>query len=320
MTENEFQPSSLVQGAWQPEVHQALIELIETHGINSPNYDPERPPLAAIDCDGTLIHHDVGEAMMRFMITRRRIQSDRGFWNSLVPDRFGRDALNAAYKAVAGRHDSEVHETAAYRRYRTGMIGVYEKLLAYDGVESAYMFAASMIRGLHERTVSDLVDEVLDHELDRNLGSEEIPAGPPFAGQVAPTGIRVYHEMLDLLNILQANGFSTWLVSSSNVYVLRALARRIGFPEDRVLGIEFQVQGGRYTDRVVEPAPIGEGKLELFLDTVGRSPVLVLGDSMNDYELLENCEGLCVVMDRGDEELVERAQEHGWPVQGLLSV
>jgi phosphoserine phosphatase len=101
---------------------------------------------------------------------------------------------------------------------------------------------------------------------------------------------------------------------------VRALARRIGFPEERVLGIEFHLQGGRYTDRAFDPPPIGEGKLELFLDTVGRSPVLTMGDSMNDFDLLENCEGLSIVMDRNDEEIVECAAEHSWMVQGLLSV
>ena len=55
----------------------------------------------AIDCDGTLIYNDIGEAMMRYMITRRKLSADRAFWNHVVPERMGRDALQAAYKAVA---------------------------------------------------------------------------------------------------------------------------------------------------------------------------------------------------------------------------
>jgi hydroxymethylpyrimidine pyrophosphatase-like HAD family hydrolase len=66
--------------------------------------------------------------------------------------------------------------------------------------------------------------------------------------------------------------------------------------------------------------PIGEGKVELLLDTVGRSPVLAVGDSMNDFALLENCEGLSLVVDRGDDELLDRAAEHGWLVQSELTV
>jgi phosphoserine phosphatase len=102
--------------------------------------------------------------------------------------------------------------------------------------------------------------------------------------------------------------------------VVRALARRLGHPEEQVLGIELVSQGGSYTDKTLEPVPAGEGKLELFLDTVGRSPVLVIGDSMNDFEMLENCEGLSIVIDKGDDELIEKAEELGWRVQPGLSI
>jgi len=319
MTDENIEGGGLAQGAWTPEIYAALVKLVDTYGINSPGYDPERPPLATMDCDGTLIYNDIGEAMMRYMVTRRRLNTDRGFWNQLIPERMGRDALQAAYKAVAGRSDSEVHDTAAYRRYRAGMISLYRQLKSND-YEEAYLYATRLLRGLHERTVADLVEEVLDYELDRPLSSEDVPSGPPFSGSVIPTGISVYNEMIDLLQVLDAYGFSTWIISSSNAYIVKALARRAGFPEERVLGIELQTQGGRYTDRVVEPAPIGEGKLELFLDTVGRSPILAMGDSMNDFQLLENCDGVSIVMDNGDEELVAAAHENGWMVQSQLSV
>jgi phosphoserine phosphatase len=319
MSEQQIAEGTLPIGAWTPEVHAALTELINTHGSLSPNYDPERPPLATIDCDGTLIFNDIGEAMMRYMVTRRRLNTDRGFWNHVIPERMGRDALQAAYKAVAGRADNEVHDTAAYRRYRAGMMSLYENLKSRN-MEEAYLYATRLLRGLHERTVADLVEEILDYELDRPLGSEDVPAGPPFSGCVVPTGISVYNEMIELLQVLDAYGFSTWIISSSNVYIVRALARRAGFPEERVLGIELQTQGGRYTDRVSEPTTIGEGKLELFLDTVGRSPVLAIGDSMNDFALLENCEGVSIAIENGDDAFLNAAEENGWFVQTRLTV
>lgn len=320
MSETEQQHGGgLPQGAWKSEVHAALLNLIDTHGADSPGFNPERPPLVVIDCDDTLLHHSLGEALMRFVITRRRIKTDRGFWQ-VVPERLGRDAINAAHKAVAGRSDPEVADTAAYRRYRAGMLNVYESLRENEGAEAAAVFAARMLKGLHERTVADLVEEVLDHELDRPLSHEDVPPGPPFSGLVVPTGIRVHHELLELINALETKGFQTWIVGSSAVQVMRALARRINFPEERVLGIELTTQGGTYTDKVTEPVPVGEGKVELFLDTVGRSPVLAIGDSMEDFEMFENCEGLCIVLDRGDEELLGRAKEHGWLVQPALSI
>ncbi len=319
MTTADHTEGGLALGAWLPEIHAALLDLINTHGNCSPNYNPAKPPIAAIDCDETLICNDIGEAMLRFMVTRRRFHADRGFWQ-LIPERMGREAIMAAYNAVAGRAEAEVKDTAAYRRYRAGILSVYETLRANEGLEAAYVFACRLLRGQHERTLADLVEEVLDYELERPLNQEEIVGGPPFQGQIVPTGIRVYREMRDLLSLLQEYGFHTYIVTSSNAYVVRALARRIGFPPDRVLGMELGLNGMVYNDRVNEPITIGEGKLEALLDTAGRSPVLAIGDSMNDFEMLENCEGLTIVMDRGDEELVERAQQMGWPVQTTLSV
>jgi phosphoserine phosphatase len=319
MSNADQNEGGLALGAWRPEIHAALLDLINTHGNCSASFNPARPPIAAFDCDETLICNDLGEAMLRYMVTRRKFHADRGFWQ-LIPDRLGREAVQAAYNAVAGRSDAEVRDTAAYRRYRAGMLAVYENLRATDGLEAAYTFAARLMRGLHERTLNELVEEVLDYELDRPLSQEEIAGGPPFQGQIVPTGIRVYREMRNLLTLLDHYGFQTYIVTSSNAYVVRGLARRIGFPPERVLGIELGLNGVVMNDRVNDPAPIGPGKVEVLLDTAGRSPLLVMGDSMNDYELMENCEGLCIVMDRGDEEIVERAAQNGWLVQSTLSV
>jgi len=319
MTQTVQDDWGLALGAWRPEVHAALLSLVNQHGINSPGYNPERPPLAALDCDETMLVHDLGEAMLRFVVTWRRIHADRGFWQQ-IPDRLGREAIQAAYNAVAGRSDAEVRDTAAFRRYRAGLIGVYEALRANEGTEAAYTFSARILRGLHEKTVAELVDEVLDHELDRPLGQEDIPDGPPFRGLVVPTGIRVYQEMLNLLDVLDRYGFETWLISASPGPIVRGLAARIDFPAERVLGVEAQTQSGIYTDRLTDPIPVGEGKLELFLDTVGRSPVLVMGDSMSDFDLMENCEGVSIAIDRGDEALLERAEELGWHIQSRLSI
>ena len=316
----EDKATQLTPGGWTPAVYDALIGLINTHGINSEGYDPERPPLVALDCDGTLILNDVGEAFMRFLVNRRCISGDRRFWQALVPENLGRDALAAAHKAVAGRSDSEVYETAAYRRYRAGLFGAYESLKQNAGLEAAYLFAAKLIRGLHERTVTELADEVVQYELSRPLSVEDVPFGPPFRGLTLNTGIAVFPEMLELIDVLHLYGFSVWIVSSSVSPALKALAKQIDFPEDRILGVELETMGGRYTENIKDPAPIGEGKRELFLDTVGRSPILVIGDSMNDFEILENCEGLSIAVDNGDTELLARADENGWLVQPQFQV
>ena len=65
------------------------------------------------------------------------------------------------------------------------MLNVYENLRRTDTFEEAYLFAARLLRGLHERTVAEL-EEVLDYELDRHLETDDIPSGPPFSGLSVP--------------------------------------------------------------------------------------------------------------------------------------
>ena len=45
------------------------------------------------------------------------------------------------------------------------------------------------------------------------------------------------------------------IVTSSNAYVVKALARRAGFPEERVLGIELQTQGVVTQTESMTPIP-----------------------------------------------------------------
>ena len=78
MSDEHIEDGTLALGAWDPKVHEAIINLINSHGINSPNYDPERPPLAALDCDGTLICNDIGEAMLRFLDAQLLVEALEG--------------------------------------------------------------------------------------------------------------------------------------------------------------------------------------------------------------------------------------------------
>ena len=126
--------------------------------------------------------------------------------------------------------------------------------------------------------------------------------------------------MLELIDVLHLYGFSVWIVSSSVAPAVKALGRQIDFPEDKILGIELETMGGRYTKSWRTQRLSEKANAKLFLDTVGRSPVLVIGDSMNDFELLENCEGLSIVIDRGEEAIVEKAQKHNWLVQPQFQV
>ncbi len=318
MSEHEL-GDALQEGAWLPEIYAALCETIEEHGNQGDHYNSRRPPIAVIGCDEALLHNDLAETIMRHVINRRLMKQDRGFWQ-LIPERSGREAISAAFRAVAGRSDGEISQTAAFRRYRAGMFNAYEAIRANEGVKNAYLFAARMLRGLHERNVTELTDEVLDIEFDRPLSQEDIPSGQPFPSLSVPTGLRFNLEILDLLRVLELNGFDTWICAASEVHIVRSLVRRINFPEDHVIGLELQQQNGNLGDRVVDSVPTGEGRLELFLDAAGRSPVLVVGGASVDRELMDNCEGLSVIIGEPDEATTNEANERNWKIQPVLSI
>ena len=118
MTENAEMQIDLMLGAWRPDVHALWSPPKNTVSIAQIRSRP--PPARSHDCDGTL-HNDVGEAMMRYMVTRRLIQSDRGFWGSSL-ERMAATPSMLLIRRWRPR-DSEVYDTAAYRRYRAGHLG-----------------------------------------------------------------------------------------------------------------------------------------------------------------------------------------------------
>ncbi|MEE2645528.1 MAG: haloacid dehalogenase-like hydrolase [Myxococcota bacterium] len=312
MTTSSFE-DLLSPGRWLPEVRTAILKLIEEHGVGSEGYDPEAPPLAVFDCDQTLIRHDVGEAVMRHMITHRRLRPSRGFWRQL-PEDYSREPISAAFTAMIGRSDSDVWETAAFRRYRAGMFQVYAYLSEND-VEAAYTFAASCLRGYSEADAAQIVDDIVTQELSAPIGYEEVVPGAPFPGMTVPTGLRIYQEMIELVDVVKRAGFSPWIVSGSLTQSVQSIAKYLGIAQSNVLGLSLRQNNGVLVEQAIEPITVGEGKLEAFLDAIGRSPVLAIGDSIHDAMLLENCEGLSIVMDRGDQKLRGLADEHKWLCQ-----
>lgn len=60
----------LPAGRWEPEVHAALQEMIVSHGVLSPTYDPDRPPVAVFDWDNTCIRGDIGESLLQVLDER----------------------------------------------------------------------------------------------------------------------------------------------------------------------------------------------------------------------------------------------------------
>lgn len=148
----------------------------------------------------------------------------------------------------------------------------------------------------------------------------------------------VYQPMLELSRALRDGGFTVYLVSGSKTEFLRALQEEklTDFKRHELIGtrvaIEFDPNepGPRFMvgDYFREPDNWLTGKAENIREYLGRGPVLAVGNSMGDYEMLTYTESsprqsLCLVIDHDDaereyayedKELIDLAKQNGWTI------
>jgi phosphoserine phosphatase len=121
-----------------------------------------------------------------------------------------------------------------------------------------------------------------------------------YAGAVHPVLKKPYAELiyqpqLELLDYLEANGFSTWIVSGGGVDFMRVFAESLyGIPPARTIGsstaVEWQMVDG-------VPVLIKQPKLGSYNDkqgkpinihlAIGKRPILACGNSDGDHEMLQ---------------------------------
>ena len=104
-----------------------------------------------------------------------------------------------------------------------------------------------------------------------------------------------YQPQIELLRYLEANDFTTFIVSGGTVEFLRTFAEpTYGIPPERVIGssiaTRYEVQGGKPSLlRLPEVDFIDDkdGKPVGIQRRIGRKPILAFGNSDGDFEMLE---------------------------------
>lgn len=105
----------------------------------------------------------------------------------------------------------------------------------------------------------------------------------------------VYQPMLELLAYLRASGFKTFIVSGGGIEFMRPWTERVyGIPPEQVVGssikTKYEVRGGRPAlVRLPELNFIddGGGKPIGIQAHIGRRPLIAVGNSDGDFEMLE---------------------------------
>ncbi|HEY1428502.1 MAG TPA: HAD family hydrolase [Candidatus Tumulicola sp.] len=104
-----------------------------------------------------------------------------------------------------------------------------------------------------------------------------------------------YQPMIEVLDYLRANGFTTYIVSGGTNDFVRAFAQTsYGIPPDRVIGTTLQTQ---YRESAAGPQLVrlpkllfiddGAGKPEAIQRAIGVRPIAAFGNSDGDRQMLE---------------------------------
>jgi hypothetical protein len=105
----------------------------------------------------------------------------------------------------------------------------------------------------------------------------------------------VYQPMLELLQYMRANGFTTYIVSGGGIDFLRAWAEDVyGIPPAQVVGsslkAKFEVVNGKPEITKLSESNFiddGPGKPVGIYQHIGKRPVFAAGNSDGDYEMLQ---------------------------------
>jgi phosphoserine phosphatase len=304
---------SLDRKAWNPGVLEELERFLAATGGRSPA-GPDAGPLAVFDLDHTCLRGDIGYAffhhMTEHLLFRHRFEP---FRRSLV--RF--DARGWASKVLAG-----LDRPAPSGRERQETIlavgDMYRAVRKELGSGESFAWMAGLLLGWSHDEVRRAVAELLSRELSAPLGERVIAVAGDRRWAV-PAGIRVYEEMKKLISILRRAGFDVWIVSATSQPIVEAAAERLDVPADRCIGVRFETSGG-VLSALSDQVTYRTGKVEAIRRFIGKRPRFAAGDWFTDLEMLDDCDGMRLLLDRGNMDLVEYGKDHGWTIQPAFQV
>ncbi len=103
-------------------------------------------------------------------------------------------------------------------------------------------------------------------------------------------GLQTHSEIIDLMGQLQRCGIRSCIVSASTEWIVKAAVKHLGFPvaQEDIFGIRVQMNGDILTKKLAENYPITyrAGKVEVIDKEICATPVLIAGDAVTDYEML----------------------------------
>jgi len=241
--------------------------------------NPSASPYAVFDFDDTCVMHDIQQALMALVCRNGLIR-----YSLLLGDE-GRSLTKEAYHEAVFRHYWEmIHRGVTFEAY----IYALRTLVGYSADEA---------RSLYEQIVKDQ---------GTLMGESEL------FGVTITKGFCVNEPVRELMETLHAKGVRLCVISASPQLLVEVALREDAFPEVTCVGTRLVEEGGAFVDKLVEPTPVEHGKILCVQELFGSAtrPVLGIGDSMNDFSMIEYST-VHAAVDRGNQ-LAAEAKKRDW--------
>lgn len=293
----------LKPGRWLPKVKRTVEAFIAVHGNGNPGYSIYEPPVAVLSWGNVAVANDADDILFLHLITEAEFKFDAAFFK-LIPAVYGRQRIFAGYEVFKKLPRKIWEREPMYNIYRKAFLKAYGDMCSGTGLRECWTWQERLLRGFEEGELQTTIGRVIEKESSRPLSTESVAESPQDKSPVRlRRGLRPVPEVLDLCRQLLKFGFDVWVVTADGYWTTLVLSRQFGIDPSRVVGIRTRVVNGVLTEEVVEPVPFRAGKVEAILRSVGRAPMMAIGSSENDRELLDYASGLRLLLDRGDEKL-----------------
>lgn len=310
----------LSEGRWSAPVKKAIEDLIAQKGKSALLYDPQRPPVAVLPWDDSLITGDAGDAGLARLIERVDFKFTDEFWK-LIPLGYGRQSLRSHYESLQQEAESAWPRLSAYQKFRKDFLRSYQDMCGKAGRKECRVWLAQLLVGFKEVEISAYAQTAAQSEFQRPLEEEKVRMG---AGDSRPVvlrrGLAAIPEARDLIQLLLSEGFDVWVLSDAPQAFVEASAARYGVDPSRAVGVRVKIKDGRLTSEVLDPVPFRGGKAGAVATYIGRPPALVLGADPWDIEMMEFSAGTRVLLDKGDGALKRFAEGKGWLIQPAFAL
>ena len=315
---DEKKKVQLLPGAWEADVRANLLKMIASHGKNSPDYDSSNPPVVVFDFDNTCIRGDIGRAFFDYMVSNLKIKFDDDVFEALPADK--RDDIRKLVKELQKLPDAERSGSENLQELRKKMHQAYWSLCKDMDAAKCYPWQVRFYAGYTPGELTRMANQVMQDEMKKPMGSEQIKSGPDDkTPAITSTGIRVHNEIRELMYLLRKKGFRVWVVTAGPQWVVEGAAKQFAMAHGQVIGMRAKLDKGKLTAEIEPPPTYRQGKVDAIEKLIGTKPVLTVGDSWTDAEMLAYGEN-ALLIDRGYSDLRKKASESGWWIQPAFEV